>query len=68
MPERQGFPFDTEEARLDAELTRQELGETAQELANRAKTTSQRLVLGAGAAFGLGVILLFVIRKFLDRR
>lgn len=68
MTDRQGFPHDPEEARLDAELTRQELGETAQELANRLKEVSQRIAFGAGAAFGFLLVLLLVLRRITHRR
>jgi hypothetical protein len=68
MSESPGFPHDTEEARLDAELTRKELGETAQELVNRVRDTSQRIAFNAVAAFGVALIVLLVLRKLVRRR
>lgn len=68
MAERPGFPYDAEEARVDAELTRQELGETAQELAKRVKSTSRQVAYRAGTAIGLGVLILFVFRKLAHHR
>jgi hypothetical protein len=63
MSERPGFPYDTEEARVDAELTRQELGETTQELVNRVKTTSQRMALRTAAATFVLIILILARRR-----
>lgn len=62
------FPRDPEEARLDAELTRRELGETAQELVDRVRDVAQRMAFGAGAAFGFAFVVLFMMRKLARRR
>jgi len=71
MPEkRETFPYDAEEARLDVELTRQELGETAEALAKKMKTTAQttqRVALSTGAAVGAVVLAIVLIRKFAGR-
>jgi len=67
---RETFPHDAEEARLDLELTRQELGETAEALANKVKQTAfttQRVALTTGAALGAGVLLVVIIRKLVGR-
>jgi hypothetical protein len=64
-PERT-FPRDAEEARLDAELSRKELGETAQALADKASETAQtaqRTALTAGAAIGGLALVLLLIKK-----
>lgn len=71
MPERETFPYDADEARLDAELTRQELGETAQALADKvAETarTTQRAALTTGAAVGVGLLLVLIIRRIVTGR
>jgi hypothetical protein len=69
MTEREGFPHDAEEARLDLELTRQELGETTQALADKVQNTvhtTERLVLTAVAGVGLGVLLVLLIRRLMN--
>ena len=67
MPsERDPFPYDAEEARVDLELTRQELGETAEALAHKVKQTAhltERYALLAGAVVGAGVLAMLLIRK-----
>jgi len=71
MPEREGFPYDAEQARLDLELTRQELGETAQALAEKVRVkakTTERVAITTGTALGLAVLILIVIRKLFDGR
>ena len=68
MSEQSGFPHDADQARLDAELTRQELGETVQELATRLKTTYQRVAVGAGAALTVFIVVSLVLRRFMNRR
>ncbi|HVV10333.1 DUF3618 domain-containing protein [Amycolatopsis sp.] len=70
MSERDTFPRDAEEARLDVELTRQELGETVEALAEKARATAhtgQRVALTAGAAISAGLLLALLIRKFTRR-
>lgn len=71
MPsERDTFPYDAEEARVDVELTRQELGETAEALANKVKQAAgmtQRVALAAAAAAGAAVLSAVIIRKFVGR-
>jgi hypothetical protein len=65
VSKRETFPYDAEEARLDVELTRQELGETAQALADKVKDTAhttQRIALAAGAAVGAGALVLLIVR------
>lgn len=60
------FPVDAEEARLDAELTRRELGATAQALADKVSGTAhdaQRAALTAGAAIGGIALVVLLIRK-----
>ncbi|QFU88888.1 DUF3618 domain-containing protein [Amycolatopsis sp. YIM 10] len=73
-----GFPRDAEQARLDIELTRQELGETVEALAHkvnvpaRAKEQAQQAavsvrrnpwpVAGGGAAV-LALIVLLIVRR-----
>lgn len=60
------FPLDAEEARLDAELSRRELGETAQALADKVSDTAhtaQRTALTAGAAIGAIALVAVLIRK-----
>ncbi|NKQ57154.1 DUF3618 domain-containing protein [Amycolatopsis sp. K13G38] len=67
---RETFPADAEEARLDVELTRQELGETAEALANKMKetaATTQKVALSTGAAVGAVVLAVVLIRKFAGR-
>lgn len=69
-PEKTTFPRDAEEARLDAELTRHELGETAQALADKVTDTAhtaQRAALTAGAAVGGIALLVLLIRKLTSR-
>lgn len=71
MSESDTFPRNAEQARLDAELTRQELGETAEALAAKVKETAQtteRAALTTGAAVGVGLLLFLVIKKILSRR
>lgn len=71
MAKRETFPYDADEARLDAELTRQELGETAQALADKVKDTAhttERAALTTGAAIGAGLLLVLIIKKILSRR
>jgi uncharacterized protein DUF3618 len=69
MTEREGFPRDAEETRLDLELTRQELGETTQALADKVKDTvhtTERLALTAMLGVGLGVLLVLLIRRLMN--
>ncbi|MTD57346.1 hypothetical protein [Amycolatopsis pithecellobii] len=61
MPE--DFPIDSEQARLDAELTRQELAETARELTHKAS----KAAIAAGALLGLGLVLIIVGRRYAAR-
>jgi hypothetical protein len=68
MSEQSVFPRDAEQARLDAELTRQELGETVQELTSRLRTTYQRVAVGAGAALTVFIVVSLVLRRFMNRR
>jgi hypothetical protein len=71
MPKRETFPSNAEDARLDAELTRQELGETAQALAEKVKDTAhttQRAALTTGAAFGVALLLVLIIRRLVSGR
>lgn len=68
MSDQGGFPHDADQARLDAELTRQELGETVQELTTRLKTTYQRVAVGAGAALAVFIVVSLVLRRFMNRR
>ncbi|GAB2958942.1 DUF3618 domain-containing protein [Amycolatopsis acidiphila] len=71
MSKRETFPRDVEEARLDAELTRQELGETAEALAEKVKDTAhttQRAALTTGAAIGAGLLLVLIIRRIIGGR
>ncbi|MBN6040666.1 DUF3618 domain-containing protein [Amycolatopsis sp. 195334CR] len=76
--EKAGFPHDAEQARVDIELTRQELGETVEALAHkvnvpaRAKEQAQQAavsvrrnpwpVAGGGAAV-LALIVLLIVRR-----
>ena len=67
---RDTFPRDAEEARLDVELTRQELGQTADALATKARQaayTTQRAALAASAAVAAAVLLMVIIRKLVGR-
>jgi Protein of unknown function (DUF3618) len=71
MTERETFPRDAQEARVDLELTRQELGETTQALADKVKDTvrtTERLALTAAAGVGLGVLLVLFIRWLMNGR
>jgi hypothetical protein len=71
MSKPETFPYDAEEARLDAELTRQELGETAQALADKVSDTAhttQRAALTTGAAVGVGLLLVLIIRRIVSGR
>ncbi|NIH81150.1 MULTISPECIES: DUF3618 domain-containing protein [Amycolatopsis] len=68
---RDTFPHDAEQARLDLELTRQELGETAEALAGKMKETAhrtQRIALGTGAGLGILVLVLVLVRRLTARR
>jgi len=65
------FPHDAEQARLDLELTRQELGETAEALAGKVRETAhktQRIALGAGAGLGILALVFVIVRRFTARR
>lgn len=71
MSKRETFPHNADEARLDAELTRQELGDTAQALADKVSDTAhttQRIALTTGAAAGVGLLLVLIIRRFVSGR
>lgn len=71
MSNRETFPHNADEARLDAELTRQELGETAQALADKVSDTAhttQRVALTTGAAAGVALLLVLIIRRFVSGR
>lgn len=70
MPGRETFPRDAEEARLDVELTREELGETVEALADKARQTAhtgQRAALTAGAVISAGILLVVLIKKISHR-
>ncbi|GAA3825010.1 MULTISPECIES: DUF3618 domain-containing protein [Amycolatopsis] len=65
------FPHDAEQARLDLELTRQELGETAEALAGKVRETAhttQRIALGAGAGIGILALVFVIVRRLTARR
>ncbi|MFD4197744.1 MULTISPECIES: DUF3618 domain-containing protein [Amycolatopsis] len=65
------FPHDAEQARLDLELTRQELGETAEALAGKVRETAhttQRIALGTGAGIGILALVFVIVRRLTARR
>ncbi|GHF75634.1 hypothetical protein FHX82_002429 [Amycolatopsis bartoniae] len=71
MSESDTFPRNAEQARLDAELTRQELGETAEALAAKVKETAhttERAALTTGAAVGVALLVFLIIKKIVSRR
>lgn len=68
---RETFPHDAEQARLDLELTRQELGQTAEALAGKVKQTAhttQRIALGTGAGLGILALVFVLVRRLAARR
>ncbi|WAL63600.1 DUF3618 domain-containing protein [Amycolatopsis cynarae] len=70
MADRETFPRDVEEARLDLELTRQELGQTTQALAEKVTDTArttQRFALATSIGVMVGMVTVLVIRQVLNR-
>lgn len=71
MAGRETFPRDVEEARLDLELTRQELGQTTQALAEKVTDTArttQRFALATSVGVMAGMATVLAVRQLLNRR